>query len=129
MTLSGYLHEMSAKCKDGGTTRGWGYHKNENAPCFQCKQQRNRFEAIVASIDKVSLGKDKSFLFRDIMRQPTCHEDIARLWYTPSLPQQLQQIPKLAVDVTADGYWTGHGLDIGFFHEDAPHAVAQGLHL
>lgn len=60
---------------------------------------------------------------------PTCHEDIARLWYASSFPQQFQQVPELSVDIAANGHRTRDGLNVGFFDEDGADFVAEGAHV
>jgi hypothetical protein len=59
---------------------------------------------------------------------PTHHKDITSVRHVPSLPEQLQQIPKLPVDIAANGNRTRHWLDIGFFHEDGTDAFAEDFH-
>lgn len=44
------------------------------------------------------------------------------------MPQQLQQVPKLAVNVAAYRYRSRDGLDIGFLHEDGTNSVTENLH-
>lgn len=57
----------------------------------------------------------------------TSHKYIACVRNVPSLPQQLEQIPELAMDVSTDGDWTRYGLNIRFLHEDISDFVAKQL--
>ena len=62
-------------------------------------------------------------------RTHTCHEDVARLGHAPALPQQLEQVPELPVDVAADRHGARDGLDVRLLHERRAHALAEELHV
>jgi len=55
----------------------------------------------------------------------TSHKNVACIRNVSPLPQQLEEIPELAMDVPTDGDWTRYGLDIGFFHENISDFVAK----
>lgn len=54
------------------------------------------------------------------------HEHIARPRDHPSLPQQLDDVPELAVNVTADSHWARDRLDVRLLDEDRANAGAEG---
>lgn len=55
----------------------------------------------------------------------TSHKNVACTRNISSLPQQLEQIPELAVDVPTDGDRTRYGLNIRFLHKNISDFVAK----
>ena len=99
-------------------------------PSFQGKQQGDCFETIMSSIHKVALCIETSKRTRalsDSSDKHTCHKDVTCLWYIAALPEELEQVPELPMDITTDGDGTRHGLDVGFFKQDVFHLIAELL--
>lgn len=59
----------------------------------------------------------------------TYHEDIARLWRVSALSKDLQHVPELSVNVTADRYWALDEVDIALFEKEVGDASTQCLYL
>ena len=57
----------------------------------------------------------------------TYHKHIRRIRRLSANSEQLEQVPKLAVNITADRNGAGNGLDIALFHEDASDHLAECL--
>jgi hypothetical protein len=53
------------------------------------------------------------------------HEDVTGIGNLTSDSQELEQIPKLAVDVSADSHGRRHRLDVRLLHEDLPYARTE----
>ena len=83
----------------------------------------------MASVNKVTLEWRYNIILSG--RSPgfketrTSHKDVACIWNVSTLPQQLEQIPELAMDVPTDGDRTRHGLNIRLLHEDISDFVAK----
>ncbi len=69
-------------------------------PHFQCQQQQESLYGVKTSIDKVS------------------HEKVIRLGTHATVFEQLHEVEKLTVDVTADRNGRIDVLDVAFFNED-----------
>ena len=85
----------------------------------------------MSSVDEIALEyKDDIILSGQLLgfkETRTSHKNVARIRNISTLPQQLEQIPELAVDISTDGDWTRYGLDVRFFHEDISDFVAEQL--
>lgn len=59
----------------------------------------------------------------------THHEDITRIWNFTALSEDLQDVPKLPVNVPADCHGGLHSVHIGLFEQNVPDAGTQRFHL
>jgi hypothetical protein len=96
----------------------------------------------MSPINKITLGPDKgkdnqniqsnaSASSQHLIRKTrhTHHKDITRIWHHSALPQKLQQIPELAMNITTYRDRRRYRLDIGLFHEDVAHSIAENFHV
>ena len=82
---------------------------------LEAEKQLECFNRVVATINEVA------------------HKDIAGIWNLPSFFKELEQVVELTMDVTANGDWGAHRLDVtlfdqyllDFFAEDAKVAFRQ----
>jgi len=53
------------------------------------------------------------------------HENVACVWDFTTFIKKFQKIMELAVDITTDGYWSFHRLDIALFNENLLYFLAE----
>ena len=78
---------------------------------LEAKEQLECFNGIEASIDEVT------------------HEDIASVWNLTTLVEELEEIMELAMDISADGDWSFHWLDVAFLDQDFLYFLAEDSEL
>jgi len=78
-------------------------------PRLQGKQEGERLETVVATIDEVA------------------HENVVGQGDLTTNPEELQQVVELTVDVTADGDGSRNRLDVGLLEKELLHHLAQLL--
>lgn len=62
------------------------------------------------------------------MAEGAHHEDVGRVGAGTADVEELEEVPKLAVDVAADGDGGLNGLDVGLLHEPGANDEAEMLH-
>ena len=67
---------------------------------FQCNEKRDGLDGVISTIDVVS------------------HEEVVGLRRLAADLKELAKIMELPVDITADGHWRGHRLDVRLRDED-----------
>jgi len=96
----------------------------------------------MSSIHKIALAPDTKKDSRDIQRKVsasqlpftqrhsrTHHKNITGLWHHSALSQELEQIPELAMDITAYCDRGRHRLNIRFFHENGADGITEDFHV
>ena len=85
----------------------------------------------MSSVNKITLEwRDNIILSRrrlGLEETRTSHKNVTCIRNVPPLPQQLEQIPELTVNVSTDSDWARYGLDVRFLHENIPNFVAKQL--
>lgn len=83
----------------------------------------------MSSVNKIALEwRDNIILSKRPLRLEetrTSHKNITCIRNVSPLPQQLEQIPKLTVNVSTDGDRARYGLYVRFLHENIPDFVAK----
>lgn len=75
------------------------------------QEEEECLNGVVASIDEIS------------------HEEVICVWALATHFEKLLQIVELTMDITTNGDWTLHMLDIGLFLQNFFCSIAQGLHI
>lgn len=81
------------------------------------------------TVDKVTLIILLVRATAGVVGARTCHEDVASFRYHPTLAQEFDKIPELAVYVSADGDRRRHRLNVRLLDEDCTDPFAENFHV
>jgi hypothetical protein len=92
---------------------------------FEREQQKKRFDAVEASVDKVPCPTS---VIKKTSTGPT-HEQIVSVRAKSSNLEQLHHVKKLTVNITADCHWRINELNVAFFNQNFACFETQHLDL